>query len=140
MQTFSTSEFKKVLSVKNKEGNHNEFVKGVNEKDNKNIIRKVKDNKLRKYKTTKIVKNIYGIKTFATVGIQLAILAVFVVMAIQMVEPKKDYYDRDSRVSTLKMENQEKVGNFWQSGLFGIFNKYSNTGGISSGKLGGVSR
>lgn len=62
----------------------------------------------------------------------LAFLAVFYPFVLKNVK------ERDA-INSVKQKTDEYVKVFVQSGLSGFFNRYSSTGGLSGGRLGGVS-
>ena len=90
-----------------------------------------KSNRNRTYRTD-------STKTDSIILTQLVVILVFVAMVLQVIVPKKDYYEDTNRVSYAKSLHQEKIGNLWKSGLMGLFNKYQSNGGMNSGRLGGV--
>jgi len=94
----------------------------------------------------KKISGIYSIKTFVTIGVHIFAVTMLVAIFMQVIVPKKTYYQHDEdnkkdelRISSIKKENMDQVGNFWQSGLMGIMNRYSHVGGMNSGALGGIS-
>lgn len=77
--------------------------------------------------------------TFRHVMISIALLVTMLgILLGGVVSPAA--YERNFKSDKLRDETAELVGNFMMLGFSGIFNWYENTGGISGGKLGGISR
>ena len=82
----------------------------------------------------------YGLDWHSLLNV-IIIGAVYVLMVVAAVSA---LFDRDSYVSSRiknpnKTASNEYVQNLMTLGIGGLFNFYSNTGGLASGKLGGVS-
>lgn len=68
---------------------------------------------------------------------QLGIVAFLILVLFFVVFPKDDYKLLRSRSDT-KGYTDDIIETFITSGIYGFFNRYDNTGGMSSGRLGGV--
>lgn len=67
----------------------------------------------------------------------LAVVAIGAVL-FSLLVPSKDYHDRHPD-SAWKQSTKDAMQNVAVLGIAGLFNFYDNTGGLTSGKLGGVS-
>ena len=67
----------------------------------------------------------------------LAVVAIGAVL-FSLLVPSKDYHDRHPD-SVWKQSTKDAMQNVAVLGIAGLFNFYDNTGGLTSGKLGGVS-
>lgn len=93
----------------------------------------------RKYKQKKNrFSYIYSIRTIVQAGMitGAVILAVSVFMAV--IAPKELYHEKHPS-GTWKKQTAETVENLSIVGVAGLFNFYDNVGGLTSGRLGGVS-
>ncbi len=77
-----------------------------------------------------------------TVFRQILVRALFitfgVVICITTVFPKHTF-ERKFKNDWLREQTSETIGNFVQLGFSGLYNRYASTGGMSGGKLGGIS-
>lgn len=64
---------------------------------------------------------------------------VLVLMIVVMIFNPKEVYLARQKTSGLKLWTEDTVENFVLLGLSGFINRYENTGGMNSGRLGGVS-
>ena len=71
-----------------------------------------------------------------TLGVA-GIIVFLVVSIITLSFSKTNYASRHASLD--KIQNMETISNFFTYGIAGLVNFYSNNGGLSSGKLGGVS-
>lgn len=93
----------------------------------------------KKYKRNKnIYSYVYSIQTMiqASALVMAVILATSVFLAI--IVPKDDFHDRYP-AGAWKKQTGETVENLSIVGIAGLFNFYDNVGGLTSGRLGGVS-
>ncbi len=74
-----------------------------------------------------------ALQTFGVAGI----VVFLVVSIITLSFSKTNYAARHASLD--KIQNMETISNFFTYGIAGLVNFYSNNGGLSSGKLGGVS-
>lgn len=66
----------------------------------------------------------------------LCVLAIVIIVMI--INPKEAYLSKP-KMSGLKQQTKDTVENFVLLGVSGFINRYENTGGMNSGRLGGVS-
>ena len=92
------------------------------------------------YEFSKKTKEISYLYAGKTVGSALLLLGIVITLAggiFALVYPENDY-DNDT-VSSLKADTMEGMENFMLLGIMGLFNQYQSTGGLTNGRLGGVS-
>lgn len=77
-------------------------------------------------------------KIFRQVLTEIAVIAVAVVVLVETVFPSAFFASR-FRNDVLREKTAETIGNFVLLGFAGMFNHYPSTGGMSGGKLGGIS-
>ena len=75
---------------------------------------------------------------FSQVLMSLAIFAFVLVLLVEAVFPGRMFESRFKN-DPLREATSDTIGNFVLLGLSGMMNRYSATGGLSAGKLGGVS-
>lgn len=68
-----------------------------------------------------------------------ALLMVFCVVIVTTAAFPKRSFEGLFKTDWLREETSETIGNFVLLGFSGLYNRYSSTGGMSGGKLGGVS-
>lgn len=88
-------------------------------------------------KKTKEISYLYAGKTVGSALLLLGIVITLTGGIFALVYPENDY-DNDT-VSSLKAGTMEGMENFMLLGIMGLFNQYQSTGGLTSGRLGGVS-
>lgn len=85
----------------------------------------------------KNIRFVYHKKALAAFLFQTVVWVVLVVTAVSFILPKADYME-EQKISTWKLQTRETVENVILLGLAGVMNRYENTGGMSSGRLGGI--
>lgn len=79
----------------------------------------------------------YNIKSHSVIMLYISIIALIISLIFGVIVPKTTYsYLRHK--SSMKNSTDEVVSLLATSGVWGLFNRYENTGGMSSGRLGGV--
>lgn len=68
---------------------------------------------------------------------QVVAWVLILVLAVAVLNPKEAYLEKQ-KISDLKLRSKNTVENIVLLGLSGFFNRYENTGGMNSGRLGGV--
>ncbi len=86
----------------------------------------------------KKISYIYASRTVISAVLVLLVSSVFLAEAISVIYPKK-MYETTRTKSQMKENSEDVVQNFMMLGIMGLFNFYPNTGGLMSGRLGGVS-
>lgn len=81
---------------------------------------------------------IYSVRTMAQWGVCCLIMVGIVAMILSVIMPKSTYHDRHP-AGAFKKQTEETVENLSMVGIAGLFNFYDNVGGLTSGRLGGVS-
>lgn len=107
------------------------------------MIRRSKHYKLetsdRKYKRNKHTYSyIYSIRTMSQAGALLVAVIFIVSVFLTILFPKDDFHERYP-AGAWKKQTGEMVENLAIVGIAGLFNYYDNVGGLTSGRLGGVS-
>lgn len=69
-------------------------------------------------------------------GIMLICVLILAVI-VDIVLPKRKFHDMNPD-SSFKENTKEYVQNFYMMGISSLFNQYQNTGGLTSGRLGGI--
>ncbi len=70
----------------------------------------------------------------------LAFVLVFTIVSTVLVFEPKEGYDASKVDNPNKAKSMETVGIYLMFGFWGFYDRYNNTGGLESGKLGGVSQ
>ncbi len=73
-------------------------------------------------------------------GMIIAFVLVFTIVSTVMVIEPKEGYDSSRVDNPQKVESMEFMGILLMFGYWGLYDRYSNTGGLDSGQLGGVSQ
>lgn len=81
---------------------------------------------------------VYSVRTIVQFGGCLLLLVAGVSMAVSVIAPKESYHERHP-AGTLKQQTADTVENLSVVGIAGLFNFYENVGGLTSGRLGGIS-
>ncbi|MCR5691754.1 MAG: transglutaminase-like domain-containing protein [Eubacterium sp.] len=85
-----------------------------------------------------LIQYVYAARTLGE-GILGSLLVILLLLtAANLLIPRSSYLFKDEK-SVLKQVSNEEMKTFMTLGIMGFFNRYENTGGMSSGKLGGVS-
>lgn len=89
-------------------------------------------------RTKKCITYTYNFKAHLYTFLQIGVVVITVFALIYVVYPYS-LYSLDRKQSESKNTTDEYVETFITSGIQGFFNRYDNIGGMSSGRLGGVS-
>ncbi|MCH5264598.1 MAG: hypothetical protein J1F02_01775 [Lachnospiraceae bacterium] len=93
----------------------------------------------RKYKRNKHTYSyIYSIRTMSQASALLVAVILIVLIFLSILFPKDDFHERYP-AGAWKKQTGETVENLAIVGIAGLFNFYDNVGGLTSGRLGGVS-
>lgn len=85
----------------------------------------------------KRLNRVYDSKLFLQCFVYLTALVSLVVLAVSAVFPMSRYEKLYSD-SSLKLKGKDTIGNLTVLGINGLFNYYPSTGGMNSGRLGGI--
>lgn len=85
----------------------------------------------------KTISYVYANKTMASLVLGVFLVCLCVTMVLSVLYPS-DRFDDNREISSLKESTMDTMGNFMLLGVMGLFNYYPNTGGLTSGRLGGV--
>lgn len=80
----------------------------------------------------------YSARTIAQLGISLLVLVGGIAAILAVIAPKDSYHERHP-AGPLKQQTADTVENLSVVGIAGLFNFYDNIGGLTSGRLGGIS-
>ncbi len=80
---------------------------------------------------------VYHKKALAAFLFQTVVWVVLVVTVVSLIIPREEYME-GQKISTWKLQTRGTVENVILLGLAGVMNRYDNTGGMSSGRLGGI--
>ncbi len=83
------------------------------------------------------VSYVYAGKTMASVILLVFLLCLCLTQILSVIYPENRFRDRQ-KTSSMKEATMDTMGNFMLLGFMGLFNYYPNTGGLTSGRLGGV--
>lgn len=81
---------------------------------------------------------VYSVRTIVQFGGCLLFLIAGVSVAVAVIVPKESYHERHP-AGALKQQTGDTVENLSVVGIAGLFNFYENVGGLTSGRLGGIS-
>ncbi len=81
---------------------------------------------------------VYSIRTMMQLSGCCLLVVGVVAMLLTVIMPKDTYHDRHP-AGQWKKQTEETVENLSMLGIAGLFNFYDNVGGLTSGRLGGVS-
>lgn len=81
---------------------------------------------------------VYSIRTMMQLGICLLVLVGFVSVLLSVIAPKDTFHTKHP-ASRWKKQTSDTVENLSMVGIAGLFNFYDNVGGLTSGRLGGIS-
>lgn len=84
------------------------------------------------------IRFVYYKKALAYFLLQTAAWVMVIITAVVLVCPKETYLE-EQKISDLKLSTRGTVENLVLLGLSGFINRYESTGGMNSGRLGGVS-
>lgn len=99
-------------------------------------IKKTENNKA--YRNTKTgIEYVYNVKAILQTFILIIPIIVITSAGIYLLFPKDEYIQVRQR-SNAKSYSDDFVSNIMTAGIGAFFNKYDNTGGLSTGRLGGV--
>lgn len=89
-------------------------------------------------RTKKGYSYVYSFRTMMQFGGCLFILIAGICTVLTVIIPKESYHERHP-AGALKQQTADTVENLSVVGIAGLFNFYDNVGGLTSGRLGGIS-
>ncbi len=89
-------------------------------------------------KKRKQIRYVYAGKTLAGITVSVFLMCLILLQLLGIIYPRERFVSRNT-TSAIKEKSIDTVENIYLLGVMGLFNFYPNTGGLTNGKLGGVS-